>query len=336
MTVMARAVEAASDAALARFCGLPGDAPIDPSTVRRHAPDASWMLAGGDGEVVARCSLWWRSTPALPGHKVGLVGHWAAAGREAARDLLQVACDELAARGSTIAVAPMDGSTWRRYRVLADRGDEPRFFLEPDNPDEWPAYFVESGFETLARYVSTVNPELHRLEPRIPEIAARLGAEGIRIRTLRPERFDDELRRIHSVALAAFSENLLWSPIGLGEFLAQYSPLAAWIRPELVLLAERGERPVGFLFALPDLRQLGHRATIDTVVMKTLAVLPEEAGAGLGSLLTARGYEAARRLGYVRAIHALMHETNASTRIRATSTRTIRSYVLYAKALGGG
>jgi len=29
----------------------------------------------------------------------------------------------------------MDGSTWHRYRLPTERGAEPTFFLEPDNPE---------------------------------------------------------------------------------------------------------------------------------------------------------------------------------------------------------
>ena len=36
------------------------------------------------------------------------------------------------------AVGPLDGSTWRRYRLVTERGVEPPFFMEPDNPDDWP------------------------------------------------------------------------------------------------------------------------------------------------------------------------------------------------------
>jgi hypothetical protein len=48
----------------------------------------------------------------------------------------------------------------------------------------------------------------------------------------------------------------------------------------------------------------------------------------------ALGHEAAHRLGYRRAIHALMHAANPSRRISGHTARTIRRYTLFARPLG--
>src|ERR1043166_31608 len=95
----------------------------------RHAVDAHREVADATGRVVARCSLWWRRTPSLARHRVGLIGHYAASLPEAAGVLLERACGELASVGCTLAVGPMDGSSWRRYRFVTRFGTEPPFFL---------------------------------------------------------------------------------------------------------------------------------------------------------------------------------------------------------------
>src|SRR5258707_7069223 len=99
---------------LLRFCTVPGLAALTPETVARHRPQASWMLADGAGHVAACCSLWWQDTPALPGHRLGLIGHYAARDAEAAAQLLQLAVEQLAMRGRTLAVGPLDGTAWNR------------------------------------------------------------------------------------------------------------------------------------------------------------------------------------------------------------------------------
>jgi len=110
-----------------------------------HAPDGSWLVVNGDA-VLARASAWWRTAPPLPGESLGAVGHFAAVNREAARLVLDTACEVLRARGATLAVGPMDGNTWRRYRLVVDAGTEPPFFLEPTNPPEWPRWFTDAGW----------------------------------------------------------------------------------------------------------------------------------------------------------------------------------------------
>ena len=310
--------------------GLP---PFDPADLVRYAPDAHWCLTGEDGEAAGRCSLWWRHTPSLPGQRVGLIGHYAARDAMAAGRLLSHACAQLTARGSTLAVGPIDGSTWRRYRLIVERGRAPIFFLEPDHPDDWPGHFRDTGFAPLAYYRSAINTDLSCCDARIPEIARRLAVRDVRIRTLDPRAFEDELRRIYAISASSFRDNLLYTPLGETEFIAQYRSLRPHVRPELILIAERRDAPIGFIFAVPDLLQARRGEPTDTVIIKTIAVLPEHSGDGLGGLLMARCQETARELGYTRAIHALMHEGNRSGRISGHYARTLRRYALFARTL---
>jgi predicted N-acetyltransferase YhbS len=324
-----------SAAERARFCSLPGPAPLTPETLDQSGADAHLLIANGDAAPAARCSLWWSAPPSYPGHRLGLIGHYAAADPGAAARLLECACATLAARGCTLAVGPMDGSTNRRYRLLTERGAEPVFFLEPDNPDSWPAHFTENGFGALARYCSTLQSNLDWDDPRVPVLERRLAARGVTIRALAPDHIDDDLRRIYGVVDASFRDSFLYTPIPEAEFLEQYRRLVPLVKPELVLLAEVDTRLIGFLFVIPDWLQAERGQPIDTLILKTLAVLPEYAGSGVVGLLIARGLEVARQLGYKRVIHALMHERNASLRLSARyGGQVIRRYTLYARPLG--
>ena len=318
------------------LCALPGLSPPGPDTLARDNADAHWMVVDGDGALVARCSLWWRVTPRYPGYRLGLIGHYAASDPAAARGLLQHACGQLAAHGCTLAVGPMDGSTWQRYRLLTDRGVEPRFFLEPDNPDAWPTHFTANGFTPLAHYYSALNPNLGQCDLRMPEAARRLAAEGVSIRPMDGARFGEELQRIYTVTMASFRHNFLFSSLSEGDFVDLHHALVPYIHPELIFLAEHAGRLGGFIFGIPDVLQARRGQTIDTIIIKTLAVDPAYAGGGLGSLLAARCQESAHNVGFRRAIHALMHERNASRTISGHYAQTIRRYTLFARALEGG
>jgi GNAT superfamily N-acetyltransferase len=316
------------------FYSLPGLSALTPELVARQHPDAQWMLLGGDGEPKGRCSLWWTHTPPHAGQRLGYVGHYAAREPASAARLLDHACEQLGSH-CTLAVAPIDGGTWARYRLLTERGDEPVFFLEPDNPDDWPGHFTANGFTPLAQYYSALNDRLDRPDPRTAELARRLADQGVRLRCLDLDRFEQELRALYPLALASFAGNFLYTPITEEGFLAQYLPVRPHVRPQLVLVAEKEGRPIGFVLALPDLLQARRGQPIDTVIVKTLAVHPEHTGGGLGTLLVAHCQDEAARLGYRRAIHALMYEANASRRISGHTARTIRRYTLFARSLGG-
>ena len=305
--------------------------PFDVALCRAHRCQAH-VLALLDGLVVARCSLWWTDTPDLPGQRSGVVGHFAALNTGGAAELLEAACHELAAHGCTLAIGPMDGNTWRRYRCLTERGAEPPFFLEPDNPDDWPKWFEHAGFSPLAAYFSAVAEDLSLEDPRIPRAAGRLEKQGVRIRPFSEPHFLDDLRRIYAVARMSFQSNFLYTPIEEPEFLAQYEPVRAHIRSELVMLAEQDQHPIGFVFAIPDLLQ-ARRGPVDTVVLKTVAVLPGRAHAGLGSVLVARCHQAARARGFRRVIHALMHQDNSSLNISGHYAKPFRRYTLHSHPL---
>ncbi len=286
-----------------------------------------------DGGQEAGCLLWWRNTPALEGEQVGLIGGFQAAGAEAASELLHRACGMLREEGCTMAIGPMDGSTWRSYRLVTERGTEPPFFMEPGNPAEWPDYFVKAGFSILANYTSALNSDLHVVDPRIENVRQRLSTAGVLIRPIQLDRFPEELRHIYDVSIASFQKNFLYTPITYPDFESLYLPIQKAVQADLVLLAFDGEKCLGFMFAIPDFAQARRGEPITTVIAKSLAVLPGRQTGGLGTLLLAQMQQAALRLGYTRVIHALMHESNNSRNVSGHYAKTMRRYALFSRRL---
>lgn len=325
---------AADTGDMARFCAVPDGTPLDPATLAATGADEHWLLVDTAG-AVARCSLWWTIAPAYQQHRVGLIGHYAA-DDTLAEALLHHACDRLRQAGCTIAIGPMDGSTYNHYRLVTEPGTEPPFFLEPTNPASWPAHFTGNGFAPLANYYSAVQDHLEATDPRISEIERQMRAAGVRVRPLDPGAFERDLRIVYPVVAAGFAESLLASPIDEEAFVAQYRPLESLLVPELVQIAETDERAVGFLLVVPDWLQARRGELIDTGIAKTTAVLPDYQRQGLAILLAARAIASGRALGYTRAIHALIREDNVSRRLSDVyHGRVIRRYTLYAKNLEG-
>lgn len=306
--------------------------PLSAAQLRAHAPDRSLALVDAGGRLLARASCWWTGTPSLPGHRVGLIGHYGADDDESARTILQAACARLAARGCTCVVGPMDGSTWRSYRLVVDPGTAPPFFLEPTNPPSFPGHFARAGFGVLATYSSALAEDLARVNPGVPAAEARLRGGGVTIRSLRLDEAERDLRRIFTLSLESFARNFLYTQIEEHEFLEQNRRILPVVHPDLVLLAERGDALVGFLFAVPDVLQ----QPPESVIIKTVAVSPALPRAGLGSVLVATAHRRAHQLGFRRAIHALMHEHNVSQNISQHSATTMRRYALFVKPLPGG
>ena len=281
----------------------------------------------------AHASVWWTTVPNLAGERVGIIGGFDAESFEAAQTVLTAAEQTLRSHGCTLAIGPMDGSTWRSYRLVTESGTEPPFFLEPVNPPQWPEWWRAAGYGILADYYSTATTDLSQRDERLDRVAARMTSAGVNLRPFDAAEFERELGRIYDVSEIAFRSNFLYTPLPRESFIAQYTPLRARLCAELVLLAEQNGRTVGYLFATPDYAQAQRGEKMTTFIVKTLAVLPGREFAGLGALLLAAGHDAGRRLGFTRAIHALMHETNQSRNLSAHYAQTIRRYALFSKRL---
>ena len=244
----------ASPAMLDRYLQPAEWPPVQSADLAAQLPDATWLVVVGNA-AVARASAWWTSVPQIAGQTSGAMGHFAASDRDAALAVLDTACSALRGAGVTLALGPMDGNTWRRYRLVIESGGEPPFFLEPTNPPQWPQWFADAGWRIHSEYVSSINDTLSRIDPAGPEKAKAIAERGIVMRDLRIDDYDAELRRIYAVARVSFASAYLYTLIDEDEFVAQYAAARPAVVPSLVTIAEHEGRPIGFCFCLPDLNE---------------------------------------------------------------------------------
>jgi GNAT superfamily N-acetyltransferase len=302
-----------------------------PSELARHRPDIH-AAVDIDGRSACHCSLWRRGAPAVPGHRVGVIGHYVVHDAAAADELLRWAVRRLAAMGCTYAIGPMDGNTWRSYRAILNGAPHAPFLFEPTHPTDAAAQFLRNGFAIAARYFSAVNEDLTRQDPRSEAMATRMSCLGVTWRPLEISRLESELHDIYTVTRAAFRDHAYFVNLAEDEFFAEFAPLASQAPSELTWIARHAGRSIGFVFACPDFLQ-APRQTIDTVVIKTLGVVPDTAYAGLGRLLLSEIQHHAHRLGYTRAIHALARDVPHLRRISARFATPFRRYALFGKPL---
>ncbi|RYD18637.1 MAG: GNAT family N-acetyltransferase [Verrucomicrobiaceae bacterium] len=280
----------------------------------------------------AQASLWWKDTPLIDGCHIGTIGAFSAENAETAATLLEAAADHLRDRGRSIAVGPMDGNTWQKHRFVIESNGRGPFLLEPRNAAEYPAMWELAGFSILSRYSSSIMP-LDGGEVIPVAVKARLARSGVIVRKLDPSRYDDELRLIHAISLASFSDNFLYTPLPEEGFLQSYRKVRENVDADLVRIAERDGIPCGFVFGIPDL-EAAARGEKPALIVKTLAVDPESRCAGLGSLLVDELHRTGREKGYTEAIHALQHESNTSLKITGRHHgEVLRRYALFSLPL---
>jgi GNAT superfamily N-acetyltransferase len=305
---------------------------FDPARFEEEHADVHVIAVDDHEGPGAECSLWWSQAPPLHDQRVGVIGHYSAANDSAAQVLLAAACDRLRRAGCTCAIGPMDGNTWRRYRFVTDAGTEPAFFLEPQNPPQWPQQFVTAGFSRIASYFSALNPDLSGEDRRLSGAEARLRSLGVVLRSSGAGEVEAYLRRIYRVGCVAFRKNFLYTELPQDDFMRQYERILPFLRPELLMVAEQQTELVGFLLAVPDVLRQGRGTPMDTFIVKTVAILPRRELGGLGTLLVGRAQQIGREIGFRRCIGALMHERNTLVRnISNAYGKPMRRYTLWAK-----
>ena len=312
------------------FSGVP---PLDHMDMIRHSPDAHLILVRNNVEIVARLSLWWRKVPDLRGRRPGLIGHYRAEDIAASHQILLRACEKLAGVGCDTAVGPMDGSIWRRRELVINRGGNPPFFLEPDSPDDWARSFFDQGFNVFASYVSAMSAEVGEKLSETREADRCLEDLGVRILSVDPDRFEEELRRMFEVARFSLRNEPLYAPFSVAEFVEKGMAIKPDLRPGLSLIAERGGAPVGYVIAAPDGLQAKRGDPVDTVVIGSLSVLPEREYRELAEILEGRVLSMAVAMGYGKAIRSVVREEDYSSRLKDLYPLVIRQYALFSKPL---
>ena len=306
---------------------------FEPTLLSAECCDQHFAAVDSTMNIRARCSVWWRETPALRGERVGAIGHYAATDSAAGRAVIRQALARLRAQGCSTAVGPMNGNSWRSYRFVVERGSAQPFFLEPNNPASWPVDFTECGFDPVSWYVSELNPDIAKRQPEIGTLRQKMARLRVTITPINTDDPGHEMDGIYDVVCESFKDSFLYTPLDRHSYRTIYAPLLRKLDPRLVLIAKHNERVVGFIFAPPDYLQDSGSDAIDTIVIKTVAILPDNRYSGLGRLLIVNLLQNAVDLGYSKAISALMYSGNQSQKISKDCAGTMRRYALFAKSL---
>jgi len=309
-------------------------------------PWSVWLVRR-DGSVVARVAA--RRVAELTGvdRPVGVVGYFESLpDPEAAQALLRHAVGGLRDQGAELALGPLDGDTWHRYRLSLGPHEEPLFLLEPHNPPWYPDVWEQAGFRPIACYISKRVDDMAAAHAAFSFAWQRATTAGYRFHPLRAGWRDEELERLHALSCRIFPVNPFYTPIGLDDFLALYRPLTGRMPTEFTwFCTDASGRDAGFLFSYPDraeaLRRMGGRRgplaalayllhrRADTLDIKSMGVCPEHRGQGLGEALMHQAFGAGLARGLTRATLCLMHEANRSTGYDGGSGRVIRRYALF-------
>jgi len=184
-----------------------------------------------------------------------------------------------------------------------------------------PAYYVDlaerAGFAKEKDLVALLAPIDDRSFARLGRItdAVRRRNPELTFRTIRMDRFAEELEKVKVVYNAAWERNWGFVPMTSEEIDAMAKKLKDLIYPPIVWFVEEGDKPVAFMLGMPDFNQvlirmggrllpigwlkfLLGRKKIDRVRLMAFGVLPAYRRKGLDAVCYFEGYKAAMAAGY--------------------------------------
>ncbi len=251
-------------------------------------------------------------------------------------------------RGMTRLRGPISLSTNHECGLLVEGYGHPPRVLTPYNPPYYASLLEGAGFTKVKDLLSYEWDLPQALPEDLAGLARTAEAKGARVRSLNPTLLHKEAQVIRSLYNHAWQENWGFVPMDEAEAAFMADRLRPFLVPDLAVIAERADQPVGFALSLPDynpaLRLFRGRITPWGMVgflwrkrslkeMRVLAfgVLPKYRRRGIDALLIRATFDAARRRGYRRSELSWILDENALMRrtVERLGAQIVRRYRLY-------
>ena len=227
--------------------------------------EAEYFLAERDGEMVGRiAAISNRLHNETHGDRVGFFGFFECIDDQAVADaLLEAAAAWCRQHGHDVLRGPASFSVNDECGLLVDGFDTPPTLMMPHNPRYYIPLLELAGFaKAKDLWVYQGGTEEHYVP--VPERLARgtdliRQRQGITLRSLNMKDFQGEVERIKELYNAAWEKNWGFVPMTeheIDHLAEQFKPV---VIPELVPMAEKDGKLIGFGIALPDLNVVFRR-----------------------------------------------------------------------------
>lgn len=178
---------------------------------------------------------------------------------EAAEALLKTAERWAKEKGHTALRGPAQWNTNDECGLLVDGFDDSPRILMTYNPRYYVDFVEKAGFKyarDLWAYQLPVKDFMKNIGDRLEKLTTRImERKEITIRPLNMKIFDEEVAKVKLLYNEAWSQNWGFVPMTDGEFDRLADELHDILDPDLVFVAEKDGKTVGFSITLPDLNE---------------------------------------------------------------------------------
>jgi ribosomal protein S18 acetylase RimI-like enzyme len=320
--------------------------------------DAALFLAKRNNEIVGRIMA--SDDPnynALHQSNVGCFGLFESIDDvDVAKVLFRAANDWLLARGRSDVIGPIDYSTNYVCGLLIDGFEHPPTLLTAHNPSYYARLIEACDFQKEKDWYAWWFSKYPEPAARLRKIAeARARNEKVTIRPIDTKKIDEEGKRIRTVYNQAWQKNWGFVPFTEAEAEHMAHELKPLIVPGATLIAEIGERPIGFVIGVPDvnvaLRKINGRLTTfglpiglikllfylkktKTGRLIALGVVQEYRRSGIAEMLVLRLMDEAFRRGFTGELSMTLEDNVMVNRfIEAMGASKYKTYRIYRRPI---
>ncbi len=267
---------------------------------------------------------------------------------EVARALIERVKQWLGEKGMSLLRGPMNFTSNEEWGLLIEGFDEAPMIMMPYNSPYYQKLLEKNGLikaKDLFAYIAEVPETLPGKVYRVERIAEK---QGIKVRPINLKSFQQEMRIFKDIYNSAWEKNWGFMPLTDDEIEHTAKKLKTIIIPELVLIAEFNNNPVGFIMFLPDvnhvlkklngrlfpfgiLKALWHSKNIKDARLLLLGIKEGFRRRGVDSLLFIEGLKGLKKKGYKRMEFSWILEDNYAVQriIETMQGKLYKKYRVY-------
>ncbi len=312
--------------------------------------EAKYFIAENDGKVLGRIVATVNNRHnEFHKENIGFFGFFECVeDQEIANALFDKAVEYLRNMKVDLVRGPANLTSNDDWGLLLNAFDAPPMVMMPYNPPYYRELIENYGFKkVMDLYAYWQNTD--DVSDKAGRVAEKIKSRSkVSFRKINIKDWDNEVKRIRRIYNEAWSLNWGFVPMTESEFNHLAKDLKMILDPDFIIIAEDGDRPVGFSLTLPDVNQalkkingkllpfgiirlLYNLKKIKTVRVITMGLIPEYHKKGLDSVLYFETLKAGKRKGIIGGELSWVLETNEMMNRIAQSlgARIYKTYRLY-------
>lgn len=229
--------------------------------------------------------------------------------------------DEAKQRNVSILKGPVNGSIWHQYRCIKETDGSEYFKSEPVSEVYYYKLLNQMHPSSEVSYYSASREKFDKVMGIIQTELEKLDKAGFSIKEVKNVSYD-ELHSVGEISKIVFSKNSWgYTELTEKEFLQLYSSDKLELHLNKLYLLYKDQQIIGYCGTSTE--------NENTLILKTICILPEYQGLGLGNAMAYKIHLNVQKEGFMKVIYTLIREGNQVKNFPKDDTVIFRRYAAF-------